>query len=64
MMLISHCTPQPGAERGLDIGFSLCTAPNYLVLVSEYFGCILGTLSIPEVLEVVWEFGIKSRTGA
>src|SRR5882724_5129718 len=31
-----HCTTQPGAERGLDVSFSSCTAPNYLVPVSEY----------------------------
>ena len=59
-----HCTTQPGAERGLDIGFSSCAAPNYLILVSEYFGCVLGTLRIPEVSEVVQEFGSKSGTGA
>ena len=59
-----HCTTQPGAERGSDIGFSLCTAPNYLILVSEYFRCVLGTLRIPEVSEEVQEFGSKSRTGA
>jgi len=52
-----------GTERGLDVGFSLCAAPNYLILVSKYFGCILGTPRIPEVSGVVWEFGSKSRTG-
>ena len=34
------------AERGSDIGFSLCAVPNYLILMSEYFKCILGTLRI------------------
>ena len=41
-----HCTTQPGAKRGSDIGFNLCTAPNYLTLMSEYFKCILATLRI------------------
>ena len=57
-----HCTTQPGAERGSEISFSLCAVPNYLVLVSKYFGCIPGTLRIPEVLGEVHEFGSKSRT--
>src|SRR5882724_10763289 len=52
-----HCTTQPGAKRGSDVSFSSCTAPNYLVLMSKYFRCILGTLRIPEVSEVVQEFG-------
>ena len=38
-----HCTTQPGAKRGSDVGFSSCAAPNYLVLVSKYFKCIPGT---------------------
>ena len=63
-MWLMHCTTQPGAERVLDIGFSSCAAPNYLILMSEYVRCILGTLRIPEVSEVVQEFGSKSRTGA
>ena len=33
-----HCTTQPGAKRGLDVGFSSCAVPNYLVLVSEISG--------------------------
>jgi len=37
---------------------------TYLILLSKYFGCILGTPRIPEVLGEVWEFGSKSRTGA
>ena len=41
-----HCTTQPGAERGLDVSFSLCTVPNYLILMSEYFKCVPGTLRI------------------
>jgi len=33
--------------RGVsDIGFSLFTVPNYLILVSEYFRCFPGTLRI------------------
>jgi len=32
--------------------------------MSEYFGCILGTLRIPEVLGEVQEFISKSITGA
>ena len=41
-------TTQPGAKRGRgsDIGFSSCAAPNYLVLMSEYFRCVPGTLRI------------------
>jgi len=39
------------------------TVPNYLILMSEYLGVVLGTPRIPEVSEVVWEFGSKSRTG-
>jgi len=62
-MLFSALHYSTGAERGLDIGFSSCTAPNYLILVSEYFKCILGTPRIPEGSEVVWEFESKSRTG-
>jgi len=46
-----------------DIGFSLCAVSNYLVLVSEYFGCVLRTPRILEVSEMVWEFRSKSRTG-
>ena len=38
-----------GTERGSDVGFSSCTAPNYLVLVSKYFRCVLWT---PRILEV------------
>ena len=36
----------------MDIGFSLCAAPNYLILVSEYFRCILG---IPRISGSVWK---------
>ena len=43
MFVLMHCTTQPGAERGLDVGFSSCAVPNYLILVSKYFRCILGT---------------------
>jgi len=63
-MLLVHCTTQPGAKRGSDVSFSSCIVPNYLVLMSEYFKCIPGTLRILEVSEAVWEFGSKSRTGA
>jgi len=59
-----HCTTQPGTERGLDIGFSSCAVPNYLILLSKYFGCVLGTPRILEVLGEVREFGSKSGTGA
>jgi len=45
-VVLMLCTTQPGAERGLDIGFSSFTALNYLVLVSKYFRCILETLRI------------------
>jgi len=58
-----HCTTQPGAKRGSDVGFSSCAVPNYLVLVSEYFRCIPGTLGIPEVSEEVQKFRSKSGTG-
>ena len=27
----------------MDIGFSLCATPDYLIFMSEYFRCILGT---------------------
>ena len=37
---------------------------THLVLVSKDFGCVLGTLRISEVAEVVWEFGNESGTGA
>src|SRR5882724_12761621 len=37
---------------------------THLILLSEYFRCVLGTPRIPEVLEVVWEFGSSSGTGA
>jgi len=37
---------------------------TYLVLLSEYFRCILGTPRIPEVLGEVQEFRSKSGTGA
>ena len=30
-------------ERGLDVGFSSCMAPNYLILVSKFLKCNLGT---------------------
>jgi len=40
----------------------MCCA--YLVLLSKYFRCVLGTPRILEVLEVVREFRSKSRTGA
>src|SRR5882724_13228327 len=36
-MWLMHCTTQPGAKRVLDIGFSSCAVPNYLIHVSEYF---------------------------
>ena len=58
-----HCTTQPGAERGSDVGFSSCAFPNYLVLMSKYFRCVLGIPRIPVVSGEVWEFGSKSRTG-
>src|SRR5882724_5968298 len=51
------------SQRGSDIGFSSCTVPNYLILVSKYFRCVPGTLRILEVLEVVWEFRSKSGMG-
>jgi len=35
----------------------------HLVLLSEYFGCVPGTLRIPEVLGEVQEFGSESGTG-
>jgi len=38
-----------GSENSLDVGFSSCAVPKYLILVSKYFGCILGT---PRILEV------------
>src|SRR5882724_11217140 len=41
-----HCTTQPEPRGVSDIGFSLCAAPNYLILMSEYFRCVLGTLRI------------------
>jgi len=44
--MLVHCTTQPGAKRGLDIGFSLCIVPNYLILMSKYFICVLGVLRI------------------
>ena len=30
----------------MDIGFSLCAVPDYLILMSKYFRCVLGTLRI------------------
>ena len=30
----------------MDISFSSCAVPNYLVLMSEYFRCVLGVLRI------------------
>ena len=44
------------SKRGSDIGFSSCTALKYLILVSENFGCILGTPRILEVSGEDWEF--------
>ena len=52
----------------MDIGFSLCTAPDYLVLVSKYFRCIPGTLRISRSiqklsgsLEVILELNVVQR---
>ena len=47
-----HCTTQPGAERGSDFSFSSCAAPDYLILVSEYFRCVPGT---PRISGSVWK---------
>jgi len=45
--------------------------PNYLVLISEYFKCVLGTSrisggvrSVPGVLEVFWNWSIVQREGS
>jgi len=35
-----HCTTQPEPRGGSDVGFSSCAAPEYPLLVSEYFGCV------------------------
>ena len=64
MMLNGTLHYSTRTERGSDIGFSSCTVPNYLVLLSKYFGCILGTLRILTVSGEVQEFGSKSGTGA
>ena len=39
-----HCTTQLEPRGVSDIGFSLCAAPDYLLLMSEYFRCILEVL--------------------
>jgi len=44
---------QEGFRHWLQL---MCCA--YLVLLSKYFRCVLGTLRIPEVLEVVWELEV------
>jgi len=50
-----------GTERfGCWLQLVHCT---HLILLSEYFGCVLGTPKILEVLGEVQEFGSKSRTG-
>jgi len=48
----------------------LCTAPNYLILMSEYFKCVLGTprisrgvRSVRESLEVIQNWSIVQREG-
>ena len=56
--MLVHCTMQPGAERGLDIGFSLCAVPNYLILMSKYFRCVPGT---PRISGSVWELSGSSE---
>ena len=42
--VMSECTELLNQSQGwvLDIGFSSCAVPNYLLLLSEYFGCVLG----------------------
>ena len=45
-----------GAGRGSDIGFSSCTAPTSYSCLS-ISGAFWGLQGIPEVLEVVQEFG-------
>ena len=59
LIVTSECTALLNLEpRGvLDIGFSSCTAPEYLLLVSEYFGCVPGAPMKSGGSEVIWEFG-------
>ena len=54
----------------MDIGFSSCTVSNYLILMSEYFRCILGVLRISgsvwklsRSLEVNLELSIVVKNG-
>ena len=57
-----HCTTQPGAERGWMLASAcvLCLTTSYSCpSISDVFWGLRGFL---EVLEVVWEFGSKSRT--
>ena len=35
-----HCTTRPEPRGVLEVGFSLCAVPNYLLLVAEYFRCV------------------------
>jgi len=55
-----HCTTQTWSKRGLDVGFSSCAVPNYLILMSSISDVFWGLQGFPEVSEVVQEFGSES----
>jgi len=54
---VVQCTALLNLElRAVRTSGSACVLHLNLVLVSECFGCVLGTPRNPEVSEVVWEF--------
>jgi len=64
MMLFSALHYSTGAERGFGHWLQLVHSANYLILVSEYFRCILGTLRISELSVVQREVSVEVKTKA